>query len=168
MKARIVITGLALIISSSTVFAQGANQQLLGQFNDWSAYSATTDKGKLCFVIAQPKKRVPEGLKRDPAYLFITHRPADKVRNEISVQVGFPMKEGSTADVSIGEQSFALMTQNERAWSNGQDDSKIVEAMRKGSDISVKSTSGRGNVTSDTYSLKGISAALERITKECP
>ena len=168
MNARIVFASIALILSSTAVFAQGANQQLLGQFNDWSAYSASTDKGKLCFVISQPKKRAPETLKRDPAYMFITHRPADKVRNEISVQVGFPMKDGSTADVTIAGQPFALMTQNERAWSNGQDDSKIVDAMRRGADVIIKSTSGRGNVTTDTYSLKGISAALDKISKECP
>jgi invasion protein IalB len=168
MNARLVFVSIALIVSSSTVHAQGASQQLLGQFNDWSAYAATTDKGKLCFAITQPKKRAPEGLKRDPAYMFVSHRPADKIRNEISVQVGFSLKGGSTADIAITGQNFSLMTQNERAWSNGQDDSKIVDAMRKGADVVIKSTSLRGNVTTDTYSLKGVSAALDRIAKECP
>jgi hypothetical protein len=168
MNTRIVVTILALMAMPQTVFAQNAGQQLLGQFNDWSAYSATTDKGKLCFAISQPTRRVPEGLKRGDAYMFVTHRPAEKVRNEISIQVGFPTREGSTADVSIGDKPFKLMTGNERAWSSAENDSAIVQAMRGGSTLSVKSVSGRGNETTDTYSLRGISAALDRIAKECP
>jgi hypothetical protein len=146
--------------------AQGA-QQLLGQFTDWAAYSATAGNGKVCFVISQPKSRAPEGLNRDPAYFFISHRPAERVRNEVSVQIGFPLRAGSTMDLTVGSNTFSLVTQDQRGWSNGQDDSRIVEAMRGGSDMTVKGTSGRGNVTTDTYSLRGISAAMDRINSEC-
>ncbi len=167
MNTRYVLAGLALIVSTSMASAQGAGQKLLGQFNDWSAYQATTDKGKLCFIISQPTKREPAGLNRDPAYFFITHRPGDNVRNEISVQVGFPLREGSTADTVVGSDKFSLITQNDRAWSNGQDDSKLVAAMRRGANVTVTSVSGRGNQTKDTYSLRGISAALDKINQEC-
>ena len=37
----------------------------------------------------------------------------------------------------------------------------------KGKDVVVKSTSVRGNVTTDTYSLSGISAAIDRAAQEC-
>jgi hypothetical protein len=141
--------------------------QLLGQFTDWSAYTATTDKGKVCFAISQPKKRLPDGLKRDPAYFFVTDRPADKVRNEISLQIGFPAKAGSTAALAIGTANFDLVTEGERAWSNGRDDARIIDGMRKAADMSIKTTSGRGNVTTDTYSLKGLSQAIDRIGQEC-
>ncbi len=156
------LTALAPDVSS----AQGA-QQLLGQFTDWAAYSATAGNGKVCFVISQPKSRAPEGLNRDPAYFFISHRPTERVRNEVSVQIGFPLRAGSTMDLAVGSNTFSLVTQDQRGWSNGQDNSRIVEAMRGGSDMAVKGTSGRGNVTTDTYSLKGISAALDRINTEC-
>lgn len=163
---RILITALPL---STPAFAQGgAGQQLLGQFNDWSAYSAATEKGKICFAITQPKTRAPEGLKRDPAYFFVSHRPGDKVRNEVSIQIGFAAKAGSTADAAIDSNTFNLMTQGERAWSNGQDDGKLVDTMRKGKNLQIKTTSLRGNITTDTYSLKGVSAALDKINKECP
>lgn len=169
MIARRLLLALFLIpLAPDVSSAQQGNQQLLEQFQDWSAYTANVSGGKICFVISQPKSRAPSGLNRDPAYLFVTHRPGDKVRNEINVQVGFPIREGSTADVSISGANFSLMTQEGRAWSNGEDDSRLVNAMRGGSDMTIRSTSSRGNVTTDTYSLSGVSAALDRINRECP
>jgi hypothetical protein len=156
---------LAAVLPLPSYAQQGG--QLLGQFTDWAAYTASTDKGKICFVISQPKRRAPEGLNRDPAYFFVTDRPKDNVRNEVSMQVGFPTKNGSAAAVSIGGQDFDLITDDDRAWSNGKDDAHIVEAMRKGSDMTIKTTSSRGNLTTDSYSLSGISAALDRIGQEC-
>lgn len=157
---------LALALCPTGAAAQ-QNQQLLGQFSDWAAYSASAQGGKVCFAISQPKKRAPEGLNRDPAYFFVTNRPADKVRGEVSMQVGFPMKDGDPAHVSIGSGDFALVVQGERAWTNGKDDDRIVAAMRGGHDMTIKSTSTRGHETVDTYSLAGVSAALDKINQEC-
>jgi hypothetical protein len=158
----------AILVATSAASAQAPQQTSLGTFNDWSAYSASLPNGKVCFVIAQPKSRAPEGLNRDPAYFFITHRPGDKVKNEVSMQSGFPLQANGAAEVSVGSDSFRLFTENERAWSDGQNDQKLVGAMRGGSSMTVKSTSSRGNVTTDTYSLSGISAAMDRINQECP
>ncbi|WP_229729086.1 invasion associated locus B family protein [Agaricicola taiwanensis] len=156
----------ALLIATTAASAQAPQQTPLGTFNDWTAYSASLPNGKVCFVISQPKSRAPEGLRRDPAYFFITHRPGDKVRNEISMQAGFPQQ--GTADVTVGSANFRLFTEGERAWSDGQNDQQMVGAMRGGASMIVKSTSSRGNVTTDTYSLSGISAAMDRINQECP
>jgi hypothetical protein len=170
MNARILIPALSAISVLALAGTAGAapSQQLLGQFTDWAAYSATTPSGKVCFVISQPKKREPSGLSRDPAYVFVSNRPADKVHNEFSMQAGFPLKSGTPAILTIGSDSFSLVTQGERAWTNGRDDPKIVASMRAGADMTIKSTSTHDHVTTDTYSLSGVSAALDRIDKECP
>ncbi|MGQ4273632.1 invasion associated locus B family protein [Terrihabitans sp. B22-R8] len=166
MIARRLFLTLLLIAFAPDVSNAQTGQQLLGQFQDWSAYTANSGS-KVCFVISQPKSRAPEGLNRDPAYFFVSHRPGDSVRNEVSIQVGFPTRAGSTMDLTIGSNTFQLVTQNERGWSNGQDDARLVEAMRAAGSVTVSSTSGRGNVTTDTYSLRGISAALDKINAEC-
>jgi hypothetical protein len=159
----LMLTALAPDVSSAQ-----SGQQLLGTFSDWSAYTANAASGKVCFVISQPKSRAPEGLNRDPAYFFVSHRPGENVRNEVSVQTGFPLRAGSTVDIDIKGAPFQLVTQDQRGWSNGQDDSRIVEAMRAAGDMTIKSTSSRGNVTTDTYSLRGISAALDAANGACP
>ena len=43
----------------------------------------------------------------------------------------------------------------------------MVDAMRKGHDLIVKSESTSGTKTTDTYSLKGISEALDKVAEEC-
>jgi hypothetical protein len=159
----LMLTALAPDVSSAQ-----SGQQLLGTFQDWSAYTASGASGKVCFVISQPKTRSPEGLNRDPAYFFVSHRPGENVRNEVSVQTGFPLRGGSTVDIDIKGTPFQLVTQEQRGWSNGQDDTKIVDTMRAAGEMTVKSTSGRGNVTTDTYSLKGVSAALDAAAGACP
>lgn len=169
MIARRLVLALLLTAHAPDVSnAQNSQQQLLGQFSDWSAYAANGAAGKVCFVISQPKSRLPEGLNRDPAYFYVSHRPGDNVRNEVYTTVGFPLRPGSMIDVSINGAPFQLVTQDQRGWSNGQDDARIVEAMRAGAEMSVKSTSARGNVTTDTYSLRGVSAALDAANAACP
>jgi invasion protein IalB len=43
----------------------------------------------------------------------------------------------------------------------------MVDAMRKGADLTVKGTSGRLTQSTDQYSLKGLAQALDKIEQEC-
>ena len=74
----------------------------VGSFGDWGAFLAEGAKDKTCYALATPKDRAPAKLKRDPAYIFISNRPAEKVRNEVSVIMGFAMKDGGEAKADIG------------------------------------------------------------------
>ena len=61
-----------------------------------------------------------------------------------------------------------MYTQNDGAWvKNAADEARMVEAMRKGADVVVKATTSKGTQTTDTFSLKGISQALDRVAQEC-
>jgi len=143
---------------------------LLGQFGDWGAYTANPGGKKICFALAKPSNAVtePAGRKRDPSYAFVSTRPTEKVRNEISVIVGYPQKPGVDASATIGTASYVMYTQNDGAWvKNAAEEAQMVDAMRKGGDLVVKSISTHGTKTTDTYSLKGIGEALEKVAQEC-
>jgi invasion protein IalB len=143
---------------------------LLGQFGDWGAYKASPGGKKICFALSKPTAGTtePAGRKRDPSYAFISTRPAEKVKNEISVIVGYPQKPGHDADANVGSAHYALYTQNDGAWvKNAAEEAQMVEAMRKGADLVVKSESALGTKTTDTFSLKGIAQALEKVAEEC-
>ena len=160
------LAGLALALIG-TAGAQAA-PKLVGQFGDWGVYLDDSGSGKICYALSQPKTRAPAGLSRDPAYFFISTRTAENVKNEISVVMGFPLKEGSDATLTIGPTSFDLYTRGSGAWvRNVAEENRLLDAMRRGKDVVVKSSSVRGNVTTDTYSLSGISAAVDRATQEC-
>ena len=155
---------------SAAAPAGEAQPTLLGQYGDWGAYSATPGGRKVCFSIAKPKSSQtnPAGRKRDQAYVFISDRPAENVRNEVSVIIGYPFKPSTDASAEIGADKFAMYTLNDGAWiKNVAEEARMVEAMRKGSDLTVKGVSGHGTESTDTYSLKGLSQAVDRTAQEC-
>ncbi len=146
----------------------GAAPALIVQYGDWGVYVSQTPKTKICYALSQPKDRQPGGLKRDPGYFFISTRPGENVHNEVSVVVGFTIKDGADATVDVGGASFPFFTKNDGAWmKNAAEEARLIEALRKGRDFTIKSTSQRGNPTNDRYSLSGIGQALDRVTQEC-
>ena len=150
--------------------AGGVKPTLLGQYGDWGAYTASPGGKKICFAIAKPSSSEtnPPNRPRNPAYMFISSRPADKVSNEVSIIIGYPFKPNSEATVDIGSTSFALYTQQDGAWiKNAADEAHMVDAMRAGQSAVVKGVSAKGTRTTDTFSLRGLSQALDRTDQDC-
>ncbi len=171
----IVLLGLCALIDTASAQqkkpASPTDQAvLLGQFGDWGAYRATPGGKKICFALAKPTSATsePAGRNRDPSYAFVSTRPAEKVRNEVSVIVGYPQKPGHDATATIGSSTYSMYTQKDGAWvKNAAEEAQMVETMRKGADLVVKSESARGTKTTDTFSLKGIAQALDKVAEEC-
>ncbi|MGY4628598.1 invasion associated locus B family protein [Bradyrhizobium sp. USDA 4486] len=150
--------------------AGGAEPTLIGQFGTWGAYSATPNGKKVCFALAKPSssKTNPPNRPRDPAYAFVSTRPAEKVNNEVSVMIGYALKPGSESTVEVGGASFAMYTQGDGLWiKNAAEEERMVEAMRKSADLVVKGVSAKGTETTDTFSLKGLAQALDKIAQDC-
>jgi len=143
---------------------------LLGQFGDWGAYQASPGGKKVCFALAKPSKAEtePVGRKRDQSYAFVSTRPSEKVKNEVSMIVGYPQKPSVDATATVGSASYVMYTQNDGAWvKNAAEESQMVNAMRKGADLVVKSVSARGTKSTDIYALKGLEQALDKVAEEC-
>ena len=150
--------------------AGGAQPSLVGQFGDWGAYAANSGGKKICYALAKPSSSAtePANRPRDPAYIFVSTRPAENVRNEISIVVGYPFKAGYEASADIGSSKYALYTQADGAWvKNPAEEARMVDAMRKGADMVITGESGRGTKSTDRYALKGLGQALDRVAQEC-
>lgn len=161
------MAGAAAALMAGGAAAQ-ANLAPIDSFKDWSAYTVKEKDGKACYIASQPKESKPKEAKRDAVWLLVTHRPYRKIANEVSVYVGYPLKDGSTARVEVDGQAFDLFTKDDTAWSNTPaDDEKLVDAMRKGAKMQVKGVSVRGTETIDQFSLAGFSAAMKAIGDAC-
>ena len=148
----------------------GTEPTLLGQFGTWGAYTATPNGKKVCFALAKPatSKTNPPNRPRDPAYAFVSTRPAEKVFNEVSIMIGYTLKPGSESTLEVGGASYAMYTQGDGLWiKNAAEEGRMVEAMRRSADVVVKGVSAKGTETVDTFSLKGLSQALDRIAQDC-
>ncbi|MBB2734366.1 invasion protein IalB [Bradyrhizobium japonicum] len=157
-------------VAPAAAVAGGAEPTLIGQFGTWGAYSATPNGKKVCFALAKPSssKTNPPNRPRDPAYAFVSTRPAERVNNEVSVMIGYALKPGSESSVEVGGAAFAMYTQGDGLWiKNAAEEERMVEAMRKSADLVVKGISAKGTETTDTFSLKGLAQALDRIAQDC-
>ena len=171
-NARTLGLAVALLLGATTL--AGAQQQTkaptpLQTFERWATYTYNTAAGaKVCYAATQPTETAPQGVNRDPVFMFITNRPKEGVKHEVSVITGYPYKEGSKTTVKIGDATFSMYTKDQGAWvDNAAEESRFIAAMKGGTDMVITGTSRRGTVTTDTYSLKGVTAALKRIDGEC-
>lgn len=140
---------------------------LIAQFGDWGVYVNKT--AKICFALTQPVERQPANVKRDPAYFFVTSRPSDKLVNEISIITGMTLKEDAEIAVVASGASFPMYVKGHGLWiKDTADEPKLLAALQKDKELTLKLTPAKGATTTDRYSLTGLSQALERVAKECP
>lgn len=142
--------------------------RLLGDFRDWSAYAAPEGAGAQCFTITRPTEvtPIPEGYTQ--AYLYVTHRPAEGVRDELSLVAGFTFAPDTPATLSVGAESFQLFTENDAAWLlDPSQGATLAGVMRAGSTLIVEGTSDKGFKIRETFSLSGATAASKAIGEEC-
>ena len=164
MRAGWIATALLIAaLASPLAVAEG-----LGTFRDWQAQSYRENGAEVCNIWSAPQKAEGDYTRRGEIFAFVTHRPGKKRRDEVSLEMGYPVKKGTQVIARIGGASFELFAQNSRAWNPTSDaDRKMVKAMRGGRELIVEGVSGRGTKTRDTYSLYGFSAAHKAITAAC-
>ncbi|MCJ2014556.1 invasion associated locus b family protein [Methylobacterium sp. J-076] len=150
-------------------------------FGGWNVFVNGDGPTRICYAIAQPQSRSPKTLKRDSAYLFVTVRKAENVANEVAVMLGFPpkpaaaqIKAGTPAaptdpSLSLGASRYGLVVKDGNAWlQNPTEESRVVTEMSgRSPKLTIKTTSLRGNPTSDEYELAGFADAIKRARDEC-
>ena len=164
----VVLAPLVVLAGLAPALGQTPEPTDLGKFGDWAAYTYKTQNGKVCYISSQPKVQTPKNAKRDPAFLLITHRPSQSVRNEVSTIIGYPFKKDTSVQVTVDSKGYELFTNGDGAWAEtSAKDKDIVTAMKRGTKLTVKGTSWRGTDTLDSYSLTGLKAALAKIDENC-
>ncbi len=164
----LVILFMAMLAAAGAPPALAAGPKQLGAFGSWSAHALVEASGKTCYMYGEPGSSKGKYKRRDETYIQITHRPAEGARNQVSVTAGYTYRRDSEVDVDIDGRAFALFTDRDTAWARERrDDAALVAAMKAGRAMIVRGTSARGTLTTDTYSLKGFTAAHTAIGKAC-
>ncbi|MBR6408625.1 MAG: hypothetical protein IKS23_00075 [Alphaproteobacteria bacterium] len=158
----------AFLLYSSSVFALEA-PKLIGDYNDWSAYTFKEGNNTVCYIASTPKKDEGKYTKRGDIYAVVTHRPADKSFDVVNFVAGYSFRDGAKFTVKIGHEVFSnFFTEDDKAWTlSDADDAKLVKAMFRGERMLVEGVSSRGTQTKDTYSLKGFARAYKAINAKC-
>jgi len=159
-----------LIIIVFTVFSLNAfanTPKSTGKYKNWESFVAETDKGKICFAQTIPTKRVPTAVKRDKSKLFVTFRPTEDIRDEVSITSGHDYK-SSTVTASSGKRKYSFFSQKSFAWLlDDQEEKKFIKLMQKATDVIVKARTLKGAETTDHYSMMGFTKAYNTAKKTC-
>ncbi|MGC3938085.1 invasion associated locus B family protein [Roseobacter sp. EG26] len=162
----------ALALIGMAAQAQDQSTNLVAEKTDWSVYEDTNPKE--CWSVSVPTKTVNTrdgrvvAATRGQILLMVFYRPGSGANAQVTFTGGYPFASGSKVNLDISGSNYALFTDGEWAWpENTAEDSKIVDAMKRGADATVTGLSSRGTTTKDTFSLRGFTAALEEAQKRC-
>ena len=157
------VSAFAVAVAATPALAQSASK--IGQHASWGAFSYPAKEGKVCYVLTVPKDKQPTSLDHGDIYFFVSQRPGAKKSYEPQFIASYDFQANSKVQVSVGGKSFSMFTKGKSAWvENPSDEPALVAAMRSGSDMKVAAKSRRGNPTNYTFSLSGITAALNAIS----
>ena len=158
---------LSLIIVLFATKTYAANPVSSGTFKDWQVFTATTEQGKICFAQSKPKTRSPKNFKREPSKLFVTFRPQENIKGEVSVTSGHVYKT-STVNAKTGRNEYAFFSKKNFAWiADEEREKKFIKLMKRASNIMIIANEPKGSQTVDHYSMIGFSKAYESAKKNC-
>ncbi len=158
----------AVLTAALTGAAAAQSVDLVEKQGAWSIYADQANPKSICFIASQPLAVEPLGANRGPIFFYISAWPKEGVKTEPSIKVGYPVKPDAEMTVTVGTDTFKLFVKGERGFvQDPTEEQKLVESMKKGSNAFVRATSARGTATTDTYSLSGISAALDKLAATC-
>ena len=164
----VICAGLLILAQLTGVQLAYAKADNLGTHKFWTAWKGTDANGVICYVSSQPQDSQPTNVNRDPIHFLVIHRKGLGTRNEVQTLVGYPMDPNGKPSVTVDGKTYPMLPDGSAAWLSSREDEKpLVEAMKKGSNMVVKGLSKRGTNTTDTYSLSGITAALDQLDKGC-
>ena len=144
------------------------NLKSIGKFKDWESFVLLKEGTKICFAQSIPVVRAPKKLKRDPSRLFVSFRPSEKIKNEISVTNGYDFKIKAPVTAKSGKKSYDLFSKGRFAWVvDSEDESKLIVTMKKASRLMIIGMTEKDDQTTDHYSMMGFTKAYNTAKKSC-
>jgi hypothetical protein len=165
MVVKKIFLSITLVIFSFSAFA--STPKSTGKYKNWESFVAETEKGKICFAQTVPTKRAPGAIQRDQSKLFVTFRPGENIKDEISVTSGHDYK-GSTVTASSGKKRYSFFSQKNFAWLlDDREEKNFIKLMKKATNLIVKARTTKGAETTDHYSMMGFTKAYNTAKKTC-
>ena len=153
------------IFFTSSVFAN--TPRSTGKYKNWESFVVETDKGKICFAQTVPTKRAPSSIQRGKSKLFVTFRPSESIKDEVSLTSGHDYKT-STVTAASGKKRYSFFSQKNFAWLlDDQEEKNFIKLMKRATNLIVKARTVKGAETTDHYSMMGFTKAYNTAKKTC-
>ncbi len=144
------------------------NLKSIGKFKDWESFILSQEGNKICYAQSIPVVRAPKKLKREPSRLFVSFRPAENIKNEVSVTNGYEFKAKTPVIAKSGKKTYDFFSKGRFAWVvDNEDEKKLIVTMKKASRLMIIGNTDKGDQTTDHYSMMGFTKAYNTAKKSC-
>ena len=160
------ISFIIILISFSARSAEDLKS--IGKFKDWETFTVTANNNKICFTQSIPILRAPKKFKRNPSRLFISFRPTEDIKDEVSATSGYTFQKEKIVKAKTGKKSYNFFSQEEFAWiHDAEEEKRFIKAMKKAKRVMIIGRTEKGKQTIDHYSLMGFTKAYDTAKKNC-
>ena len=160
------ISFIIILISFSARSAEDLKS--VGKFKDWEAFTVSENNNKICFAQSIPILRAPKKFKRNPSRLFVSFRPTENIKNEVSATSGYTFQKEKIVKAKTGKKTYDFFSQEEFAWIlDTEEEQRFIKAMKKASRVMIIGRTEKGKQTIDHYSLMGFTKAYDTARKNC-
>ena len=160
------ISFIIILISFSARSAEDLKS--IGKFKDWEAFTVTENDNKICFAQSIPILRAPKKFERNPSRLFISFRPTEDIKDEVSATSGYTFQKEKIVKAKTGKKTYDFFSQEEFAWIlDTEEEQRFIKAMKKASRVMIIGRTEKGKQTIDHYSLLGFTKAYNTAKKNC-
>ena len=160
------ISFIVILISFSARSAEDLKS--IGKFKDWETFTVTENDNKICFAQSIPILRAPKKFERNPSRLFITFRPSEDIKDEVSATSGYTFQKEKIVKAKTGKKTYDFFSREEFAWIlDTEEEQRFIKAMKKASRVMIIGRTEKGKQTIDHYSLMGFTKAYNTAKKNC-
>ena len=157
-----------IIILISFAARSAEDLKSIGKFKDWETFSVTENNNKICFAQSIPILRAPKKFERNPSRLFVSFRPTEDIKDEVSATSGYTFQKEKIVKAKTGKKTYDFFSREEFAWIlDTEEEQRFIKAMKKASRVMIIGRTEKGKQTIDHYSLMGFTKAYDTAKKNC-
>ncbi|RIJ31636.1 invasion associated locus B family protein [Henriciella algicola] len=161
------IAAIAALCSAVAIPAATAAPTAIGRYENWTVFTEEVGGEKLCYAATEATDKAPQSANHGDVWFFVSNWASGKARSQPSLKVGYDLRADLPARASVGRSGWTLYGVGGEAFAQDRDDSQIVDALRRGSELHVEAVSSRNTQVSYHFSLSGSAAAIDKASSLC-
>lgn len=167
--AAIALSAMTLCMPPIEALAQSAAEpEFQGAHRDWRVFTRGSGDERVCYALSRPTESLPSNVDHGQVFFLVSSWASGAAENQPNFLAGYPLRPDSPPRVRVGSDRFQMFVSEQEGFlEQPSEESQLVRAMRRGSDMRVEATSTQGTATAYTFSLRGVTAALQQANQIC-
>ncbi|MEM9987997.1 MAG: invasion associated locus B family protein [Pseudomonadota bacterium] len=157
-------TGAAALLTTAATAAP----ETVATDRDWIVYQTEVEGDTVCYAVTQPTDKDPNSVNHGDVFFMVANWKSGAAKGQPSFMAGYTLRDGLDPIIRIGSDKWDMFASGVEGFiEEDAEESRLITAMRRGSEMRLSAMSERGTATEYTFSLYGVSNALDRAARTC-